>query len=298
MEQSVQAASAPQGEWLKVGDLNMHYLDWGGAGEPVVALHGAASSCHWYDLVIPHLRDSFRIIAPDQRAHGKTDQPATGYDWPTLAGDIVGALDQLGIQRAAVLGHSWGGSIALSFAALYPERVTALALIEGGFSAGPRSAEMTWEEFKTRLRPRDIYGPPERYLGALRQQFAHCWSDQLEQMVLSMVRVDPDGTVHERLEPGNHEQVLWAMWSDPVYPKLPQVRCPTLLVAANRHRPGGDEEFLRRRREQVEAAHAALADSRVVWIPDTGHDIGYEKPRELAEALRGFLPGGQNASPG
>ncbi len=114
----VDARAAPPEGWLKTGDLNMHYLDWGGTGEPVVALHGLASSCHWYDIAIPHVRDSLRFIALDQRAHGKTDQPSTGYDWPTLAGDIIGALDQLGVQRAAVVGHSWEPSVALSVTVL------------------------------------------------------------------------------------------------------------------------------------------------------------------------------------
>ena len=291
MKERVISTSDPVEGWLKVADLNMHYLDWGGTGEPVVALHGMASSCHWYDLVIPHLRDTFRFVAPDQRAHGQTDQPSTGYDWDTLDGDVVGALDHLGIPRAAVIGHSWGASVALSVAALHPDRVTALALIDGGFSAGPRSPDMTWEEFKTRLSPRDIYGPRERYLGALQQQFAHCWNDKLEHMVMTMVRIDPDGTVQERLEPGNHQQLLWAMWSDPTSLKLPLVRCPTLMVAAERRRQGGNEEFLRRRREQIDAAQATLPNSRVVWIPDTGHDIGYEKPEELADTLRDFLAG-------
>ena len=289
MKQIVDVTSDPAEGWLKIGDLNIHYLDWGGTGKPVVALHGMASSCHWYDLVIPHLTDTHRLVALDQRAHGKTDQPSTGYDWPTLAGDVVGAIDQLGIESAAVIGHSWGASVALSVAALHPDRVSTLALIDGGFSAGPRSPDMTWEEFKNRLKPRDIYGPWERYLGALQRQFAHCWSEQLQHMVMTMVEVQADGTVQECLKPENHEQMLWAMWSDPTSLKLPQVRCPTLIVAAEPRPQGRNEEFLRRRREQAVAAQAALPDGRVVWILDSGHDIGYEKPNELADSLRDFL---------
>lgn len=291
MKQRERVTSTPPGQWLKSGDLNMHYLDWGGFGVPVVALHGAASSCHWYDLVIPHIRDSYRVIALDQRAHGKTDQPSTGYDWRTLAGDVIGALDQLGIQQAAVVGHSWGASVALSIAALHPDRVTALAMIDGGFGGAPRSPDMTWEEFKTRLSPRDIYGPRERYLGALRGQFAHCWSDQLESIVMTMVRVDPDGTVHERLDLANQQQMLWAMWSEPTHNMLPQVRCSTLIVAAGGRQPGANPEFMKRRRANMEEAQAIIADSRVVWIPETGHDIGYEKPSELANVLSEFLAG-------
>ena len=291
MKQNERATSTPSGQWLKSGDLNMHYLDWGGYGEPVVVLHGAASSCHWYDLVIPHMGDGNRVIALDQRGHGKTDQPSTGYDWRTLAGDVVGALDQLGIQQAAVVGHSWGVSTALSVTTMHPDRVKALVMVDGGFGGGLRSADMTWEDFKTRLSPRDIYGPRERYLGALSQQFAHCWSDQLESMVMSMVREDPDGTVHERLELSNQQQMLWAMWSEPTHTMLPQVRCPTLIVAAGGRQPVVNPEFMERRRANVEAAHAIITDSKVAWIPETGHDIGYEKPRELANALSEFLAG-------
>ena len=137
MNQSEMEKTHPPGQWLKVGDLNVHYMDWGGDGAPAVALHGAASSSHWYDLTIPHLRDRVRIIAPDQRGHGKTDQPSTGYDWATLAGDVVGTLDALGIDRAAVMGHSWGASVALSVAALHPDRVTSLVMIDGGFRRRP-----------------------------------------------------------------------------------------------------------------------------------------------------------------
>ena len=291
MKQTERATSTPRGKWLKSGDLNMHYLDWGGFGKPVVVLHGAASSCHWYDLVIPHISDSLRVIALDQRAHGKTDQPSTGYDWHTLAGDVVGAMDQLGIEKAAVVGHSWGVNTALSVASMHPDRVTALAMVDGGFGGAPRSPDMTWEEFKVRLSPRDIYGPRDRYLGALRQQFAHCWSDEIESIVMTMVREDSDGTVHERLDLSNQQQMLWAMWSGPTHPMLPQVRCSTLIVAAGGRQPGANPEFMERRRANVEAAQATITNSRVVWIPETGHDIGYEKPRELAAALNEFLEG-------
>ena len=275
----------------------MHYLDWAGDGRPVVALHGAASSCHWYDLTIPFLEGSHRVIAPDQRAHGQTDQPPTGYDWPTLAGDVVGAMDQLGVPRAVVVGHSWGASVALGVAALHPERVSALGMIDGGFGGGPRSPGMTWEDFKQRLSPRDIYGPKERYLGALQGQFAHCWSDRLEAMVMSMVRQDPDGTVHERLDLENQQQMLWAMWSDPVHTLMPQVQCPTLLVAAGGRSEVATLEYMERRMANVESARSALPNSRVVWIQDTGHDIGYERPAELASTLKEFLADNVGGSP-
>ena len=61
----------PVEAWADVGGLHMRYLDWGGHGQPIVALHGLASSAHWYDIVAPLLCDQYRIIAPDQRATAK-----------------------------------------------------------------------------------------------------------------------------------------------------------------------------------------------------------------------------------
>ena len=131
----------PENGWLHTSQLSMHYLDWNRpsegpgprGGTAVLALHGLASSCHWYDLVIPHLADTHRCIALDQRGHGQTDQPAHGYDWQSLATDVSEALDQLGLDKVAVLGHSWGGYVALNVAARCPERVAKLVMIDGGF---------------------------------------------------------------------------------------------------------------------------------------------------------------------
>ena len=121
--------TTPNEAWLRTSQIRMRYLDWGGpqggsgqhTATPVIVLHGLASSCHWYDLVMPHLAGTHRCIALEQRGHGQTDQPSTGYDWQTLATDVIEALDNLGIELAAVLGHSWGASVALGVAAKYPK---------------------------------------------------------------------------------------------------------------------------------------------------------------------------------
>ena len=79
----------PLEKWADIGDLRMRYLEWnGGAGNgdgpPVLALHGLASSAHWYERVAALLSPQRRIIAPDQRGHGRTTQATEGYDWRYL----------------------------------------------------------------------------------------------------------------------------------------------------------------------------------------------------------------------
>jgi pimeloyl-ACP methyl ester carboxylesterase len=233
--------------------------------------------------------DSYRCISLDQRGHGQTDQPPIGYDWHTLSTDIIEACYQLGVQEAAVMGHSWGGYVALSLAAKYPKRVSKLVMVDGGFMDWTRWPGATWEWFTNLLKPRDVSGTREEFLDHLRQQLAECWSDQLEEIVMSMVRVGPDGLVRDILEPTNHAQVLDALWNEPPSTMFSQVHCPTLIVPAGPRQGQEDTEFSRMRREMTEAAHAAIRDSRVEWIPETMHDIGYHKPQELAQTLLAFL---------
>jgi pimeloyl-ACP methyl ester carboxylesterase len=276
--------------WDAVGDLRVRYLDWGGAGPPVVALHGLASSGHWYDLVAPHLRDRYRVIAPDQRGHGKTTQSASGgYDWQTLASDVVGLMDRLGLNQAAVLGHSWGGHVASNVAARFPDRVRALVMIDGGFQTSRLLPGASWEAFKARAVPRDVSGTRQQFLDRLRTQLADCWNPDVERIVQTMVYEDAEGQIHDILHPDNHAQVMRTMWDEPPSAILPRIRCRTLIVPAGPRADRAGSDFARRRAEMVEAAAGALKNGRVHWISETIHDIGYHKPQELARVIGRFL---------
>ncbi|PKB79326.1 MAG: hypothetical protein BZY88_13895 [SAR202 cluster bacterium Io17-Chloro-G9] len=279
----------PAEAWAQIGGLNVRYLDWGGEGPSIMALHGLASSAHWYDIVAQKLRDHGRIIAPDQRGHGQTTQAATGYDWQTLSSDIVGLMDHLGIEKATVMGHSWGGNVAGNLAARFPERVEKLVLIDGGFVGRRQQPGATWESFKERARPRDVTGTRQEFLDRLRIQLAECWSEELERIVQTMVYEDEDGQIKDILQPDNHAQVMRAMWDEPPSSSLPNVKCPALLVPAGPRAERANSDFAKMREEMVEMASNTIADCQVHWIPNTMHDIGYHKPGELAEVIIQFL---------
>lgn len=267
----------------------MRYLDWRGDGPPVLALHGLASSGHWYRRVAPYLRSDYRIVAPDQRGHGATTQAGAGYDWQTLAEDAVGLLDCLGIERAAVLGHSWGGHVASNLAMRFPRRVSRLALIDGGFQDGGLMPTPTWDAFRQRLAPRRVAGTRAEYLGRLAANLSFCWGDDLADIALTMVYEGDDGQMRDILRPENHAQVLETMWAEPPSLVLPQVTVPTLVIAAGPRAERANSLFSRQREIMVAAAEAALPNGQAHWIADTIHDIGYDKPAELAAVIRGFL---------
>ncbi len=274
--------------WASVRDLRMRYLDWGGDGVPALALHGLASSAHWYDIVAPLLCDRFRIIAPDQRGHGQTTQASDGYDWRSVASDAVGLLDVLGIEQAIVFGHSWGGNVAVSVAAHFPERVVALIMIDGGFFGPQLLPGATWEAFSQRLAPRDVSGTRAEFLARISAQLSMCWNDEVERIVQTMI-YERDGQIHDILRPENQAQVIRAMWDDPASDAWRRIKCPALIVPAGPPPERANTEFALNRKRMVELAADGIPNSRVHWIPNTIHDIGYHKPKELAGVITDFL---------
>ena len=227
-------------------------------------------------------------IAPDQRGHGQTTQASDGYDWRSVASDAVGLLDALGIEQAIVFGHSWGGNVAVSAAAHFPERVSALVMIDGGFFSPQMMPGATWEAFSQRLAPRDVSGARAEFLARIGAQLAMCWNDDVERIVQTMV-YERDGQIYDILRPENQAQVIRAMWDDPASDAWPRIKCPALIVPAGPSPERANTDFALTRKRMVEMAAAGIPNSRVHWIPNTIHDIGYHKPNELAAVIEEFL---------
>lgn len=123
-------------EKIRVNDIELAYARRG-KGAPLVLLHGFPLDHHLWDEVTPLLQDTFDLILPDLRGFGESTTVDTPYTMDDYASDIAGLLDQLGIQKAGIVGHSMGGYVALAFARLYPERVSGFGLVSSQALADP-----------------------------------------------------------------------------------------------------------------------------------------------------------------
>ncbi len=115
--------------YADVGGVRVRYVDVG-EGPAVVLVHGFASSLETWGGVLPELAKSHRVIALDLKGFGWTTRPPGDYSPRAQAELVYGLLDQRGVTKAAVVGHSWGSSVALEMALLHPDRVTRLALYD------------------------------------------------------------------------------------------------------------------------------------------------------------------------
>ncbi len=105
----------------------MHYVE-AGAGDPLVLIMGFGGDHLAWGFQMPVFAEHYRVIAFDNRGAGQTDQPDHPYTTRQMAGDTVGLMDALGIERAHVLGVSMGGMIAQEIALNHPDRVRTLQL--------------------------------------------------------------------------------------------------------------------------------------------------------------------------
>ena len=127
------AQSAPADKFAVVNGVKLHFVDWGGTGEPILFLTGGGGSAHQFDAVAQKFTDRFRVLGLTRRGQRPSDIPASGYDTTTLAEDIKAFLDFAQIGRVTLVGYSIAGDEQTRFAVLYPARVNKLVYLDAAF---------------------------------------------------------------------------------------------------------------------------------------------------------------------
>lgn len=235
-----------------------------GEGTPLVLLHGYPLDHHLWDEVVPLLEKTFDLILPDLRGFGQSTTVDSAYTMDDLASDIAGLLDQLGIQKTAIAGHSMGGYVALAFARLYPERVLGLALVS------------------SQVLP----DPPDRKEGRYKSA-AEVSENGIESVVATMTPKFTSNEIlqafarasMERQQPAAYVGALQAMAERmDSTPLLSSFQFPVILIH-------GEADALipidRAREVKVALPQAYLAE-----IPGAGHMPMMEAPEKTAEALK------------
>jgi lipase len=129
------------------GEVELAICRAGEGPDPVVCLHGITAQHRAFNAAARYLGPSLGLVGVDLRGRGDSDKPESGYSLEAHAADVVRVLDHLGLQSAVLTGHSMGAFVALKTALLFPERVRALVLLDGGWPRVESSpTEMTEEE--------------------------------------------------------------------------------------------------------------------------------------------------------
>jgi pimeloyl-ACP methyl ester carboxylesterase len=295
MQQEQAADVTLQDATVEARGLRFHYRAWQPAAgatpalPPILLIHGLASAARIWDLTAPLLaRRGFRVVALDQRGHGESDKPDHGYTFEEIVADDHAVAAALGLERPVVVGHSWGGGVVLNYAATYPQEVSAIVLVDGGFTQMGQRAGWTKERMLKELAPPQFAGTPaEVFLTFPRRgPLAEVWSPQLEDIFLHIVELRPDGTVAPRLSLANHLQILEAMWDQPTLALYDRVTCPILLVCPEQQATDDRQrQFQAAKREGIARILQAHPAARVEYLAETIHDVPLQRPEVLADLI-------------
>ncbi len=252
-----------------------------GQGPVVLLLHGVGLSHTVWRDVFPALAEEFRVIAPDLRGHGRSPVPADGaYDFDAHEGDLLALLDRKGVDRAYVVGHSGGALLALRLALDRPERVRGLVMISGSAytDSHTRSVAQRWTETYQRDGP-DAFG-----LRILKDLYYPDWIeahlDFADQVRAAVRRQD--------LGPATRWSEAMAKFDEKA--RVPTLTIPTLIVQAM------DDQV-------VDASHGrilrqSIPGAQIRILPETGHMVPLERPKETVEAIAGFVRAAEAARAG
>src|SRR5438445_3891690 len=253
---------------------------WPGAGStPVVLLHGLSSQRRFWNLVVAQL-DGVPLLALDQRGHGDSEKPESGYALSTVATDLATALDALGWSRVVVVGHSWGGAVAATFAAEFAHRSLALVAIDGGFTS-PLSAGADRAVRRQQMEPPRIAASPDELVAMFSSRTPVTrWTDDVAAAVLPIFEVGADGLARPRLPFEQHMQIVDTLLDYDAATVLGQVQCPTWLVScesSNDVIPGSSavahNDWLAAKAAALSAVVRARPEARVLRWGGAVHDV-------------------------
>ncbi len=286
-------SNRPRDRFVLIEGNQFHYRDWGGNGQVVALIHGLASNCRIWDLVAPILSQDFRVVALDQRGHGRSFKPDAGYDFATVSADLDGFLDALDLCAPVIVGHSWGGDVALEYEIAYPGKAKGLCFVDGGTIEISGRPDWTIEDAKREMAPPLWTGVTlDAFRARLQSRSLAMDNPAVEDIVLANFRTLEDGAIASRLSRENHFRIIEALWDHKPSQLYPKVGCPVLLMPARQKGQTSPQARRFRREEAIARAENLLPQAKTVWMEDSIHDVPIQRPELVASTIADHIENG------
>jgi pimeloyl-ACP methyl ester carboxylesterase len=276
-------ASAPDGVRVRI-----HHL--GGTGPPLLCVHATGFHGRVWEPFVPQLRERFTAVSLDQRGHGDSDKPESGYDWHKFGDDVLAVVDELSLERPVAIGHSAGAAALIFAETTRPGTFERLVLMDpvtpqpdiGAFMASddnPMSAQArrrraVWDSTDQMIERLKKDGSP---LAGWREEFLRAY-------VTYGTQAREDGQVELKCPPEVEAQIYTMGGRHDGWQRMEQVSCPTLLLVG--------EASVMWDSERTRIAGERLVNGRAQTVPG-GHFFPMEQPETAIEATLAFLLGAE-----
>jgi 3-oxoadipate enol-lactonase len=256
---------------VEAGGIRIAY-DRRGSGPPVVLVHGLGGTSKgiWRHLA-GELEGEFAVVAYDLRGAGASAVPPGPYSTDDFVSDLRALVGELRIERPALVGHSFGGTIALAYAAEYPAEVAGVVAV-GGPTDLPDAARQGLRDRAKTVQEAGMEAVAETVAtNGLAPSFREAHPEEFRAFIRLLAGNDPAG----------YAATCSAIADLDLRGRLERIEAPVLLV-------GGDLDGVAPPAAQAETA-ARIGAARYVEVPDCGHILPWEKPDVLRDEVVRFL---------
>lgn len=253
--------------YADIAEGQVHYR-YDGRGEPIVLIHQTPSSSDEYSLVIPMLARSYRVIAPDTVGFGMSDPPPKVFKIPDYARTVRDFLRAMGVEKATLLGHHTGASIAAEVAAAYPSLVDML-ILSGCPYYEPEVRQARLAD--ARFQPMQIAEDGShitKLWGVIKMYNPKAGPANWQRIIIAGLLAGARG-----------EEAHHAVFEYEIEPRLQSLKCPVLLLI------GTEDTFY----GKLEATRKLIPRCKVAVIPGGDPVITLTKPDEFARAVLDFV---------
>ena len=284
------ASVAPQARFYQSQGLRLHYTDWGnGSAPPLLLIHGGLDHSRSWDQMARALSATFHVIAPDLRGHGDSDW-ATGssYSLADHVYDLTCLTKSAGLEKVAIVGHSMGGMVSLTYTGAFPDKVSRLVALDGVTNFPSRRVKpievriAEWVGDLDKAAQRKIHRYPSMADGADRilARNARLTREQAMHLATHGMKRNADGGYSWKFDPYLRARAPYRLSLEDHIALWSRIQCPTLLVA-------GSESFLPD--PATAGVHGHFRQAELVKIEGAGHWLQHDKPAEVIDVLKTFL---------
>ncbi|MBR1153438.1 alpha/beta fold hydrolase [Bradyrhizobium sp. JYMT SZCCT0428] len=284
------ASDAPQSRYFQSQGLKLHFTDWGNAhAPPLLLVHGGLDHSRSWDYLARALAANYHVVAPDLRGHGDSGWAfGSSYSLADHVYDLTGLVKAEGFEKVAIVGHSMGGMVSLTYAGAFPDRVSKLVVLDGvtNFPARrPKPADVRisdWAGDLDKLAQRKIHRYQTVADGADRIVGRNPRLTRAQAMHLAThgMKRNDDGSFSWKYDPYLRARAPYRLSLEDNIGLWSRIACPTLLVAAS-------ESFLPDPEKAGVMSHFKHAE--LAKIAGAGHWLQHDRPDEVLGLIQRFL---------
>jgi len=274
---------------VKGDGIKIQLAIWEGRGKQILCIHGITANCRSWDCLASALSPRHRVIAMDLRGRGLSDKPPTGYSVEHHCKDILTMMNDQGLQRPVLMGHSLGAFIVLVFAARYPQKVDQLILLDGGGKLSKVQKDKVFAGIKPSLDRLGRTFPSLRvYLSRMRHApYLQPWNSYMETYFRYEI-IKVRGGIRSRVHPKHIEEEAKNLENVDSRKFYNKVKAPTLILRATKGMLAKDDLLLPE--DVIDRMVREMPNAKKVDIKGANHySILFQPNKKRDQAILKFL---------